>query len=124
MRVSQLNFKVKSPQPFAAPARLEDWNRMNTTFQALTGYYAENNSETSGVLPEKLTQAYVAPRFLQVWGIAPELGRDFTPEEEHFGGAGRGAHQQTASGGAALPAARTLSARNYESMAILFLLSG
>ncbi len=34
MRVSQLNFKVKSPQPFAAPARLEDWNRMNTTFQA------------------------------------------------------------------------------------------
>ncbi len=86
MRVSQLNFKVKSPQPFAAPARLEDWNRMNTTFQALTGYYAENNSETSGVLPEKLTQAYVAPRFLQAWGIAPELGRDFTPEEEHFGG--------------------------------------
>src|SRR5467141_1607545 len=53
MRVSQLNFKVKSPQPFVAPARLEDWNRMNTTFQALTGYYVENNSETSGVLPEK-----------------------------------------------------------------------
>jgi len=37
-------------------------------------------------LPEKLTHAFVAPRFLQVWGIAPQVGRDFSPQEEHFGG--------------------------------------
>jgi putative ABC transport system permease protein len=86
MRLSQYNTKVKSAQTFVAPARLEDWNRMNSTFQAMTGYYAENNSETSGALPEKVKQAFVAPRFLQVWGVAPELGRDFTQEEEHFGG--------------------------------------
>src|ERR1051326_3225022 len=69
-----------------APVRLEDWNRRNSTFQAITGYYTENASETSGSMPEKLTQAFVTARFLQVWGVAPELGRDFTPEEEHFGG--------------------------------------
>jgi putative ABC transport system permease protein len=86
MRLGQYNPKVKSPPMFVAPIRLEEWNRMNATFQALTGYYTEDLSETSGVLPEKLTQAMVAPRFLQVWGVAPELGRDFTPEEEHYGG--------------------------------------
>jgi putative ABC transport system permease protein len=71
---------------FVAPPRLEDWNRLNSTFQAITGYYTEDESEISGELPEKLKRALIAPRFLQLWGIAPELGRDFTPQEEHFGG--------------------------------------
>jgi len=86
MRLDQLNAKVKTAETFVAPIRLEEWNRMNSTFQAISGYYLEDVSETSGTLPEKLTQALVAPRFLQVWGIAPLLGRDFRPEEEHFGG--------------------------------------
>src|SRR5467141_2916168 len=86
MRLSQYNTRVKSAQTFVAPARLEDWNRMNSTFQAMTGYYAENSSETSSALPEKVKQAFVAPRFLQVWRVAPELGRGFSPEEQHFGG--------------------------------------
>jgi len=86
VRVQQYTPKEKSPQTFAAPTRLEDWNRMNSTFQAMTGYFVEDDSETSGSLPEKLTHAFVAPRFLQVWGVSPALGRDFTPEEELFGG--------------------------------------
>jgi putative ABC transport system permease protein len=86
MELRQHNLKTKSPQRRLAPVRLEDWNRMNSTFQAITGYYTEDNSETSGTLPEKVTQAFVTPRFLQVWGVSPLLGRDFTREEEHFGG--------------------------------------
>jgi putative ABC transport system permease protein len=86
MHLSQSEPKLKNPDTFVAPVRLEEWNRMNSTFQALTGYYSEDDSETSGALPEKLTHALVAPRFLQVWGVAPALGRDFTPEEERFGG--------------------------------------
>jgi putative ABC transport system permease protein len=86
MKLLQVTPKVKSPSTFVAPIRLEEWNRMNSTFQAISGYYTENVSETSGVLPEKITRGWVAPRFLQVWGITPALGRDFTPEEEHFGG--------------------------------------
>jgi putative ABC transport system permease protein len=71
---------------FVAPARLTDWSKLNSTFQSMTGYYTQDDSETSGELPEKLKRAFVAPRFLEVWGIAPALGRDFLPREEHFGG--------------------------------------
>lgn len=84
--IQQFNKESKSPDTVVAPARLEDWNRMTATFQAITGYYTEDGSETSAPVPEKLTRAFVAPRFLQVWGIAPNLGRDFAPEEEKFGG--------------------------------------
>ena len=77
--VSLAQSTPKIPQPFVAPVRLEDWNRMNSTFQAISGYYTEDESELSGELPEKLKRALVAPRFLQVWGVAPALGRDFSP---------------------------------------------
>ena len=79
-------FDRSDPVPLLAPVRLEDWNRLNSTFQAISGYYSQDDSELSGDLPEKLRRAFVAPRFLQVWGIAPALGRDFSPQEEHFGG--------------------------------------
>ncbi len=84
--VSVAQMQAKMPQPLIAPARLQDWNRMNHTFQAISGYYTQDDSELSGALPEKVTHALVAPRFLQVWGVAPQLGRDFNPAEEHFGG--------------------------------------
>jgi putative ABC transport system permease protein len=86
MQFDQFNPKVESPQTRVAPIRLEDWNRMNSTFQSITGSYTEDGSETSGILPEKLKQAFVAPRFLQVLRVSPSLGRDFTADEEHFGG--------------------------------------
>ena len=84
--VSIAQIQAKTPQPHIAPARLEDWNRMNHTFQAISGYFTQDDSELSGELPERLTHAFVAPRFLQVWGVAPEIGRDFSPQEEHYGG--------------------------------------
>jgi putative ABC transport system permease protein len=86
VKIGQSSRTTQSPQTFVAPVRLEDWNRMNTRFQAMTGYYTETASETTGELPEKVTQALVSPRFLQVWGVAPALGRDFTDQEEHVGG--------------------------------------
>lgn len=84
--VSIEQIQAKMPQPVIAPVRLEDWNRLNHTFEAISGYYTQDDSELSGELPEKLTRALVAPRFLEVWGIAPELGRDFNSAEEHYGG--------------------------------------
>ena len=88
VNVQQFDPKLQSSQATIAPVRLEEWNRMNSTFQAITGYYLEDDSESSGTLPEKVSTAFVAPRFLQVWGIAPALGRDFTAEELHSGGPG------------------------------------
>ncbi len=84
--VTQQDVKNRDANHFVAPVRVEDWNRMNSTFQSLSGYYLDDLSEISGTLPEKLTQAMVAPRFLRVMGVSPILGRDFTPEEEHWGG--------------------------------------
>ena len=82
----QYNHTLKNPTSFLAPVRLEEWNKYNSTFQAISGWYMENVSEISGAVPERLLRAAVTPRFLQVFGVAPELGRDFTPAEEHFGG--------------------------------------
>jgi len=76
----------KFREPFVAPIRLEEWNRLNGTFTGITGYYSEDTSETSGELPEKLKRTLVARRFLQVMRIAPALGRDFSSQEERFGG--------------------------------------
>jgi predicted permease len=80
--------QLKSPEPNVAPVRLEDWNRLNSTLLGITGYYAQDSSELSAEMPEKLKCEYVAPRFLQVLGVAPALGRDFTTQEEHDGGPG------------------------------------
>jgi putative ABC transport system permease protein len=82
--VAQSNPRARAP--FVAPVRLADWNRLNTTFQAITGYYVQDESELSGALPERLMRAFVAPRFLEVWGVSPAIGRDFTPAETRFGG--------------------------------------
>jgi putative ABC transport system permease protein len=86
MRVNQYNPKTSSPLHLVAPVRLEDWNRLNSTFQALTGYYWEDVSESTGPLPERITRAWVSPRFFQVWAVAPVLGREFTPDEETLNG--------------------------------------
>lgn len=86
MLLQQYNYKIKGPSIFVAPIRLEEWSRMNSTFQAITGYYTEDVSETSGPLPEKITTAWVAPRFLDVWGVNPALGRNFNVDEQKFGG--------------------------------------
>jgi putative ABC transport system permease protein len=86
MRIEQHHIKLSNPQTYVSPVRVEDWNRLNSTFQSITGFYTEDVSETSGTLPEKFTEALVAPRFFQVWGVAPALGRDFVTEEERLGG--------------------------------------
>ena len=82
----QHDYKGRDANTFVAPVRLEEWNRLNSTFQAISGYYFDDLSETSGSLPEKVTECLVAPRFLGVMGVSPALGRAFTPQEEHWGG--------------------------------------
>ena len=88
--------KQKNPEGFVAPVRVEDWNRLNNTFQAITAYYTEDTTDLTGgfytdaktdsasPLPVKIKRAFVAPRFLQVMGVSLALGHDFTSEDEHF----------------------------------------
>jgi putative ABC transport system permease protein len=82
----QYNRQGRAANHLVAPVRLADWDRMNSTLQAVSGYYLDDNTETSGSMAEKVTEAMVAPRFFEVMGISPMLGRAFTPEEMHFGG--------------------------------------
>ncbi len=84
----QHDYKGRDANVFVAPVRLEEWNRLNSSFQGISGYYFDDLSETSGSLPEKVTECLVAPRFLEVMGVSPALGREFTPQEEHWGGPG------------------------------------
>jgi putative ABC transport system permease protein len=84
MRLSQV--QERSAETNIAPIRLEDWNRLNSTFEAITGYYLENVADTSGDVPERVRRAWVAPRFLEVWGIAPAVGRGFSDTEHRAGG--------------------------------------
>jgi predicted permease len=86
MRLSQT--QPTSSETMIAPVRLEDWNRLNSTFSAINGYGVEDASETSGDLPERVRRAFVTPRMLEVWGVAPALGRGFLEEEHRFGGPG------------------------------------
>ncbi len=69
-----------------APGRLEDWNRLNRTFTAISGAYAENVTDTSGSEPVRLNGLRVSPRYFQVYQTNPILGRTFTADEERDGG--------------------------------------
>ena len=86
VQISQHDAQGRDANRLVAPVRLEEWNQLNSTFAAISGYYTDDLSETSGSLPEKVSEALVAPRFLEVMGVPPILGRDFAAEEEHFGG--------------------------------------
>ena len=69
-----------------APVRVADWNRMNRTFTAISGSYAENVTDSSGAEPERLEGRRVMPKFFDVFGMTPSAGRTFTEDEERFGG--------------------------------------
>ena len=86
LKISQHDAQNRDANSFVAPVRLEDWNRMARTFQGISGYYLDDLSELSGPLPEKVTQALVVPRFLEILEVSPMLGRNFTAQEEHWGG--------------------------------------
>ncbi len=66
---------------------------MNSTFTAISGYYLDDISETSGPLAEKVTEGLVAPKFLDIMGVSACARPRFTPEEMHFRRAEGSRHQ-------------------------------
>src|SRR5579883_2748489 len=69
-----------------APGRLEDWNRMSRAFTAIAGSYSENVTDTSGPEPERLASRRTSPRYFDVMGAPPLLGRTPSANEEVDGG--------------------------------------
>jgi predicted permease len=70
---------------FSTPARIEDWNRLNSTFEAISGYSLYDATDSSRQFPERTQYAGVGPRFLQVLGLAPALGRGLDDKAHKFG---------------------------------------
>jgi predicted permease len=69
-----------------APARMADWNRLNRTFEAISGSYSESVTDTSNAEPERLEGRRVMARFFDVYAMTPLVGRTFVAQEEQFGG--------------------------------------
>src|SRR6267142_4092572 len=84
--VMEASCTARNQESLIAPPRLEDWNRMNRTFDAIAGSYAENVTDTSSEEPERLAGRRVSPRYFDVFNTKTVIGRTFTADEEVFGG--------------------------------------
>lgn len=84
--VMEANTSTTAKVSLIAPGRLEEWNAENRTFEAISGSYSENQTDTSVGEPERLEGRRVAPRFFAVYGMTPIAGRTFGPDEEREGG--------------------------------------
>ena len=69
-----------------APVRIEEWSRLSRAFQAISGSYSENVTDTSMSQPERLAGRRVAARYFDVFGMPALVGRTFATEEEGNGG--------------------------------------
>jgi putative ABC transport system permease protein len=83
MEASAANSQKES---LMAPVRIMEWSRMSRTFQAISGSYSENVTDTSMSQPQRLDGRRVAARYFDVFGMPAMVGRTFMPEEEITGG--------------------------------------
>lgn len=84
--VFEANPSKNEKTSLVAPVRIEEWNRLSRSFEAISGSYKENVTDTSGAEPERLAGRRVAPRFFSVYGTPALIGRVPRPAEETFGG--------------------------------------
>src|SRR5262245_8132330 len=76
---------TRSGETRIAPVRLQDWIRLNTTFDGIAGYMLGEVVDPSGELPERIENVSVTAAFSDVLGVRPAIGRSFSSEEHHFG---------------------------------------
>jgi putative ABC transport system permease protein len=64
-----------------------DWRRLQTPFQAITSMQPRTAAcdLDTGTIPRRVDCQYVESNFLHTLGLAPELGRDFTPDDDRRG---------------------------------------
>jgi putative ABC transport system permease protein len=73
-------------QSLVAPVRIAEWGRMNRAFQAISGSYSENVTDTSMSQPERLAGRRVAAHYFDVFRMPALAGRTFARNEEVYGG--------------------------------------
>ena len=82
-------FEVTSrgrPSRLADP-NFDDFRDQNRSFQSIAKYSDDVMSVSGALQPTRTDVAHVSPGFLAVFGVAPFLGRDFSPGEAKKGAA-------------------------------------
>jgi len=69
-----------------SPADFWDWKDQSQAFEQLAAYVGDGISLTDREQPEPIGCARVSANFFQTFGVAPMLGRTFTPEEGFLNG--------------------------------------
>ena len=64
----------------------DDWRRRSTSFEGMSAYYGADFALTQAGDPAQIRGALVTPGFFETLGVAPILGRTFTPREAAVGG--------------------------------------
>ena len=65
----------------------QDWQRDATTFQQVAGSIARSYDLTNPGTPERVRGREISSGFFSTFGVAPVLGREFSPSEDVRGGA-------------------------------------
>jgi predicted permease len=68
-----------------APANYLDWEKQNHVFASMAIYHFAGLNLTGREHPETLKAARVSADFFKALGVQPQIGRDFSPDEEQSG---------------------------------------
>jgi putative ABC transport system permease protein len=72
--------------PAASPAKFQHYRRQADVVQDVSAFGTGVVNYTGGSFPEQLASGQVSADFFRLFGVAPILGRTFTPEEDRPGG--------------------------------------
>jgi putative ABC transport system permease protein len=86
VKLYELNLGQRGATQLVAPVRIDEWGRASKSFEAIAASYFENMTDTTSGTPERVEVMRTAPRFFEVLGVSPALGRLPAAEEEVFGG--------------------------------------
>jgi putative ABC transport system permease protein len=70
------------PEFSVSPPNFLDWQKLTKSFTALAAYRGQSYNLTSDNEPLRLVGVKVTAAYFSVYGVAPQLGRDFLPEED------------------------------------------
>jgi putative ABC transport system permease protein len=72
----------RGTQMEASYPNFQDWKKLNHSFEDIAGYNGTNFTLTDLGLPRRVSAVRVTTNMMSVLGVRPQIGRDFTPQEE------------------------------------------